>query len=211
MQYPFLRAGLVTIMVVGLFVAGPAQAKKPDWEESGKNNRQYFDGHEHQKEKRDGSKHRGNDHRKGQRNHDRDGSKHHEKDNRKGQRDHDRSEKYHKSAGHGKHVKRVYFNEHHHVTINNYYGERFRSGKCPPGLVKKNRKCVPPRARRWAYGRPLPREVIFHDLPPHVVTHLGPPPSGHRFVRVAQDILMIAIGTGMVVDGIENIGMEYHR
>ncbi|KJS32492.1 MAG: hypothetical protein VR64_06085 [Desulfatitalea sp. BRH_c12] len=195
MQYPFLRAGLVTFMVVGLFIAGPAQAKKPDWEDSGKNNRQHFDGHEHQKERRDDPKHRVYDNRKGQRD------------------DHDRSKKKHKSAGHGNNYdkRRVYFNEHHHVTINNYYGERFRSGKCPPGLVKKNRECVPPRARGWSYGRPLPREVIFYDLPPHIVTHLGPPPSGHRFVRVAQDILMIAVGTGMVVDGIENIGMEFER
>jgi len=36
-------------------------------------------------------------------------------------------------------------------------------------------------------------------------------PSRHRFVRVASDILMIAVGTGMVVDAIEDIGRELGR
>jgi Ni/Co efflux regulator RcnB len=35
---------------------------------------------------------------------------------------------------------------------------------------------------------------------------LGYPPAGHRYVRVAADILLIAVGTGMVVDAIEDIG-----
>jgi len=35
---------------------------------------------------------------------------------------------------------------------------------------------------------------------------LGPPPSRHRYVRVANDILLLTVGTGMVVDAIENLG-----
>jgi Ni/Co efflux regulator RcnB len=35
---------------------------------------------------------------------------------------------------------------------------------------------------------------------------IGPPPAGHRYVRVAGDILLIAIGTGMVVDAIQDLG-----
>jgi Ni/Co efflux regulator RcnB len=34
---------------------------------------------------------------------------------------------------------------------------------------------------------------------------LGAPPAGHRYVRVATDILLIAVGTGMVVDAIEDL------
>ncbi|MBW1648754.1 MAG: RcnB family protein, partial [Deltaproteobacteria bacterium] len=49
----------------------------------------------------------------------------------------------------------------------------------------------------------------FYDLPREVLVHLGPPPSGHRFVRVAGDILLIAVGTGMVVDAIEDLGRIY--
>jgi Ni/Co efflux regulator RcnB len=38
------------------------------------------------------------------------------------------------------------------------------------------------------------------------VIQIGPPPSGHRYVRVAGDILLLAIGTGMVVDAISDLG-----
>jgi Ni/Co efflux regulator RcnB len=35
---------------------------------------------------------------------------------------------------------------------------------------------------------------------------IGVPPRGYRYVRVASDILMIAIGTGMVIDAIQDLG-----
>jgi hypothetical protein len=104
------------------------------------------------------------------------------------------------------------FSEENRIAIHNYYGDKFRSGRCPPGLAKKNNGCMPPgQAKKWMIGRPLPREVVFYDLPPEVLVQLGPLPSRHRFVRVASDILMIAVGTGMVVDAIEDIGREMGR
>ena len=100
-----------------------------------------------------------------------------------------------------------FFHEENRIAIHKYYGEKFRSGGCPPGLAKKGNGCMPPgQAKKWMIGRPLPRDVVFYDLPPEVHVYLGPVPSGHRVVRVASDILMIAIGTGMVVDAIEDIG-----
>jgi Ni/Co efflux regulator RcnB len=38
-----------------------------------------------------------------------------------------------------------------------------------------------------------------------VVLTLGVPPSGYRYVRVASDILLLAVGTGMVVDALEDL------
>ncbi|MNC89147.1 hypothetical protein D3C83_50470 [compost metagenome] len=64
----------------------------------------------------------------------------------------------------------------------------------------------PGQAKKWAVGRPLPREVVFYDLPPALVVQIGVPPPGYRYVRVAADILMIAVGTGMVVSAIEDLG-----
>jgi Ni/Co efflux regulator RcnB len=32
---------------------------------------------------------------------------------------------------------------------------------------------------------------------------LGAPPAGHKYIRVAADILLIAVGTRMVIDAIE--------
>ena len=95
------------------------------------------------------------------------------------------------------------------MAIHEYYSDQFRQGRCPPGLAKKGNRCMPPgHAKKWSKGRPLPREVICYDLPPSILVQLGPPPSRHRFVRVAQDILLIAIGTGMVIDAVEDIGRQ---
>jgi len=48
-------------------------------------------------------------------------------------------------------------------------------------------------------------------VPQAVVQELGPIPSDHSFVRVAEDILMIANGTGMVIDAIDNLNWEFRR
>ncbi len=105
-----------------------------------------------------------------------------------------------------------HFSEENRIFIHNYYGDRFRGGHCPPGLAKKGNGCMPPgQAKKWMVGRPLPRDIVFYDLPPEVLVQLGPVPSRHRYVRVASDILMITVGTGMVVDAIEDIGREMSR
>jgi Ni/Co efflux regulator RcnB len=107
---------------------------------------------------------------------------------------------------------RQFFTDQHRVYLQGYFADDYRRGHCPPGLAKKNNGCMPPgQAKKWSVGRPLPRDVIFHDLPPQVLVELGPPPSHHRFVRVAQDILLIAVGTGMVVDAIEDLQWEFGR
>ena len=100
-----------------------------------------------------------------------------------------------------------HFDDHRRVVVRDYYREQFRSGRCPPGLAKKHNGCMPPgQARKWAVGRPLPRDVIFYDVPPTLIVQLGQPPARHRYVRVATDILLIAVGTGMVMDAIEDLG-----
>jgi len=116
---------------------------------------------------------------------------------------HESRERGHESrSGSGK-----YFDEHRHRVVRDYYVKEHRSGHCPPGLAKKNNGCMPPgQAKKWRTGRPLPRDVIYYDLPPRLVVELGVPPAGHKFVRVASDILLIAVGTGMVVDAIDDLG-----
>lgn len=101
-----------------------------------------------------------------------------------------------------------HFEERQQVMVREYYAAHYRDARhCPPGLAKKHNGCMPPgQAKKWKVGYPLPREVIYYDVPPPLVIQIGPPPSGHRYVRVAGDILMIAIGTGMVVDAINDLG-----
>jgi Ni/Co efflux regulator RcnB len=101
----------------------------------------------------------------------------------------------------------VYFGDEDRLIVRDYYEERQHKGHCPPGLAKKHNGCMPPgQAKKWHRGRPLPREVIYHDLPPSVLIKLRLPPSGQKYVRVAADILLITIGTGIVIDAIEDLG-----
>ncbi|WP_024873013.1 hypothetical protein [Tolumonas lignilytica] len=100
----------------------------------------------------------------------------------------------------------IHFNNHHRDVIRRYYDDSFRAGACPPGLMKKHNGCLPPGiAKRWHIGRPLPRDVEYYDLPPQIVISLGTPPAGYKYVRVASDILMIAVGSGLVVDAIQDL------
>lgn len=100
-----------------------------------------------------------------------------------------------------------YFNDGQRQSTRAYYEPRVRSGKCPPGLAKKHNGCMPPgQARHWHRGEPLPRDVVVYPVPAEVRVRLGVPPAGHKFVRVASDILLIAVGTGMVIDAIEDLG-----
>jgi Ni/Co efflux regulator RcnB len=103
-------------------------------------------------------------------------------------------------------AREPYFNDQHRSIVRDYYVEEYRTGRCPPGLAKKHNGCMPPgQAKRWAIGRPLPRDVVYFDLPSTVIQQIGYPPAGYRFVRVASDILMIAIGTGVVMDAITDL------
>lgn len=105
--------------------------------------------------------------------------------------------------------KHEYFDEKHRKAIHEYYAREFSTGHCPPGLAKKHNGCLPPgQARKWKKGQPLPHDVVYYDLPPTVIARIGPPPAGHRYVRVASDILLVAVGTGMIVDAIDDLGKQ---
>ena len=98
------------------------------------------------------------------------------------------------------------FGDQERAVVRDYYGGQMRGGKCPPGLAKKGNGCMPPgQAKKWAMGRPLPRDVVYHDLPYDLMVRLPVPPAGHRYVQVAGDVLLIAVGTSMVVDAMQDI------
>ena len=113
-----------------------------------------------------------------------------------------------RDSGRSSNVKsREYFADQHRSAVREYYTAQFSRGFCPPGLAKKQNGCMPPgQAKKWTIGRPLPRDVIFYDLPRPLLDRLDRAPTGYRYVRVATDILLIAIGTGMVIDAIEDLG-----
>ncbi len=111
-----------------------------------------------------------------------------------------------KGQGKGK-QKKKHFDDDKHAHIRSYYTDEFRGGHCPPGLAKKRNGCMPPgQAKKWRVGRPLPQDVVIYEVPPALVVRIGVPPAGYKYVRVAADILLIAVGTRMVVDGITDLG-----
>ena len=100
-----------------------------------------------------------------------------------------------------------YFRAPQRVVVRNYYEPEYRAGRCPPGLAKKGNGCLPPgQAKKlWRVGQPLPRSVVYYPLPQPVVVQLGVPPPGYEYVRVATDILLVAAGTRMVIDGMSGL------
>lgn len=99
------------------------------------------------------------------------------------------------------------FDSHDRDLVRGYFGEQERAGRCPPGLAKKHNGCMPPgQAKKWAVGQPLPRDVVVYEVPRPLVVQLGTPPAGYKYVRAASDILLIAVGTSMVVDAIQDLG-----
>ena len=103
--------------------------------------------------------------------------------------------------------RRDHFEDRHRVAVREYYDGRYRDGRCPPGLAKKHNGCMPPgQAKKWHVGQHLPREVVYYTVPQQLVLQIGSPPSGYRYVRVDSDILLMAIGTRMIVDSIQNLG-----
>ena len=187
MQRIALRtSSTLALLVAGMLAVAPALADKPSWAGEGKGK-----GGKHQQEDRQDSgreQERGHDGRSSRDGGSR-GERHGDGDSR-GER-------------HGRH-----FDDRRRVVVHEYYAEQFRHGhRCPPGLAKKHNGCMPPgQARHWNVGRPLPRDVVYYSVPPAVVVQIGAPPAGHRYVRVASDILLIAVGTGIVVDAIQNLG-----
>jgi Ni/Co efflux regulator RcnB len=100
----------------------------------------------------------------------------------------------------------AYFDDRHREVVRRYYADRYRANDCPPGLARKHNGCMPPgQLKAWRIGHPLPRDLISYDAPAGIVIQLGAPPDLHRYVRVGADILLIAIGTGLVVDALEDL------
>jgi hypothetical protein len=97
--------------------------------------------------------------------------------------------------------------DHDRNAVYTYYRNDFAAGNCPPGLAKKNNGCLPPgQAKKlWTVGQPLPGTVVFYPLPGPLLVQLTPAPSGYQYVRVANDILLMAVGTRMITAAIADL------
>lgn len=89
--------------------------------------------------------------------------------------------------------------------VRTYWVETYGRGKCPPGLAKKNRLCLPPGQlkKRYVVGQRLPATVVVQPVPSVLVTRLTPVSAGYEYVMVDGDIVKLAVGTRLVADAIE--------
>lgn len=93
------------------------------------------------------------------------------------------------------------------LAIRQYFGQQFRSGHCPPGLAKKNNGCLPPgQAKKWGIGQPLPGGLPYYPLPADLLARLLPPPAGYQYIRVASDVLLMAVGSRLIIDAVRDLG-----
>lgn len=184
MTLPKSPSTLACVLLAGLFLATPALAEKPEHGGKGK------DKHGQKHEKRGPAKRVQEKHSHEKHTHEKkaDGYDHHDSDS---------------------HVDvslNMYFGDRQRDVIREYYTQEFRGGHCPPGLSKNRNGCAPPgQAKKWNIGHRLPSDVVYYDLPPSIVIELGTPPAGYKYVRVAKDILLIAVGTSMVMDAIHDL------
>lgn len=99
-----------------------------------------------------------------------------------------------------------YFSDRHRTAVRGYFDSYTQSGRCPPGLAKKNNGCMPPgQAKKWAIGQPLQHDMAYSNLSADLARSLGLPPQGYQYVQSASDILLIN-GAGIVMDAINNWG-----
>jgi hypothetical protein len=73
--------------------------------------------------------------------------------------------------------------------------------KCPPGLAKKNVRCMPPGlSKKYMIGGLLP--LKHQALPPELLVRLGPPPVGTFYAMVDRDVLIASEATKKILDAI---------
>jgi len=84
----------------------------------------------------------------------------------------------------------AYFNDRHREAVRSYYAAHAVKG-------------VPDAAASpWRIGERLPAAMAVTPVAPAMLGKLPPLPPGHRYVQAGADILLVATGSQMVVDGI---------
>jgi hypothetical protein len=101
----------------------------------------------------------------------------------------------------------AYFDARQRSATHEYYNRQLESGHCPPGLAKKHNGCMPPgQAKKYQLGQPLASNVKYYSVPRALVTQIGQAPSGYRYLRVSDDILLMELATRKIVDVLLGLG-----
>jgi Ni/Co efflux regulator RcnB len=80
-----------------------------------------------------------------------------------------------------------------------------RDRACPPGLARKGNGCLPPgQAKRVIVGQALPPGAVF-VVPQRVRATLPPPPLGHRYAVVNNQVVLVSDTNNVVVNIIRSL------
>ena len=80
----------------------------------------------------------------------------------------------------------AYFADRHRVAVRKYYAQHPLAGA----------------AVQWQIGEPVPRGAALAGVPQGLLASLPKLPPGHRYVQLGGEVVLIATGSKMVVDGI---------
>ena len=100
-----------------------------------------------------------------------------------------------------------FFSEQEKKAARKVFSQKYaKASSCPEGLTPKGKACASPWDQRYrAVGQALQPAVKVYAVPEPVVATLPAAPKGYEYVRAADDILLIASGTKLVVDMIEHV------
>lgn len=92
------------------------------------------------------------------------------------------------------------FTPFHLQLVRAYFAQQY--GKlCPAGLVRAKAGCeAPEQAKRYSVGTRLPGDAMLHPVPTELIEQLPRVPPNYRYVRVGEDIVLLAPGGSAVVD-----------
>ncbi len=109
-------------------------------------------------------------------------------------------------AGYGVKIGK-FFSDQEKAAARKVFSQKYaKAPQCPEGLTLKGKSCASPWDQRyWAVGQALQPAVKVYEVPAPVVATLPPAPKGYEYVRAADDILLIASGSKLIVDMIGNI------
>ncbi len=81
-------------------------------------------------------------------------------------------------------------------------GSAFAGPKgCPPGLAKKAVPCVPPgQAKKWQIGNRIPGGTPWYEVRDWDRYGLPAPLDGSRYVLIDNDLVRVAIATGVILE-----------
>ena len=80
----------------------------------------------------------------------------------------------------------AYFGDRHRAAVRKYYTEH----------------PAPAASAGWKIGEPMPRGAAVAEVPRGLLASLPKLPPGHRYVQLGGEVVLVASGSRMVVDGI---------